>query len=575
MTALSQSNKPITKALSPAQLRELRQILTGYDAHDLDRLNKLIQDPETFSDEIRQLLPLSIRKMVQKGDLSLDDLQPLLEEALKNSIQNNPKTLADILFPIMMPAIRKAVSEDIKQMLDKVNSTLENSFSPKRIGWRLKAIFSGKSYAEIVLSHAYIYQVKQVFLIHKNTGLLLAKVPDEHEEDVADADLVSSMLSAIKDFVQDSFQQEDSELDAINMGDFNIWLEQGPHAIIAAIVAGNAPVSLRDKMKESIEGIHINSAYELEHFEGDTTPFEMNKSLLQNCVQQEEKPHKKGKPVALILIGLLLIGALGYWGYQYWQSHSRFNKFLKACQNTAGVFISDAGRSGNVFYIKGMADPLSVLPSPDNFALHKNDVRLNLMPFVSLDREIVLKRAKMLLKPPATVQFDYSGDTLYVKGTADEGWLEKVKAVTYLPGINHLALPDKAPVRKRPEMRKILAIESQAYSFAYGVDQLDSTQQLSFKKLILDTKEILNFKSRGDSVPVIVVRSYTSRKGNMAANQRIAHTRAMRFIRWMQEAGIPMEMLVPKVRFIEDQDSGNYSVRTVSFKVKYVKRDLQ
>jgi hypothetical protein len=567
------SHKPVPKALSPAQLHELRQILTGYDQHDLDRLNKLIQDPETFSDEIRQLLPLSIRKMVQKGDVTLDDIQPLLEEALKNSVQSNPKTLADILFPIMMPAIRKAVSEDIKQMLDKVNSTLENSFSPKRFGWRLKSIFSGKSYAEIVLSHAYIYQVKQVFLIHKNTGLLLAKVPDDPDASMADADLVSSMLSAIKDFVQDSFQQKDTELDAINMGDFNIWIEQGPHAIIAAIVAGNAPASLRDKMKESIEGIHINSAYELEHFEGDTTPFQINKSQLQNCVQQEEKPHKKSKPVALIVLGLILLGALGYWGYHYWQGHSRFNKFLNACQNTDGVFISDAGRSGSVFYIKGMADPLSVLPSPDSFDIQEKDVELQLMPFISLNRDIVLKRAKRLLKPPANVQFDYSGDTLYVKGTADKEWLAKVKAISYIPGINHLVLPDKVFVRKKPEMRKILAIESQAYSFGYGVDQLDSTQQVSFKKLILNTKEVLNFNTDADSVPVIVVRSYTSKKGNLPANERVAHARAMRFIHWMQDAGIPMEMLVPKVKFIEDPDSGNYPVRTVSFKVKYVKRD--
>lgn len=573
MTASSQSSKPPGKALSPAQLRELRQIITGYDAHDLDRLNKLIQDPETFSDEISQLLPLSIRKMVQRGDITLDEIQPLLEEGLKNSIHNNPKKLADILFPIMMPAIRKAVSEDIKLMLDKVNSTLENSFSPRRIGWRLKSLFSGKSYAEIALAHAYIYQVKQVFLIHKETGLLLARVPEEGQDEVADADLVSSMLSAIKDFVQDSFQKDDSELDAINMGDFTILIEQGPYAILAAIVEGNPSAELRGKMKESIEGIHINSAYELEHFQGDTTPFEINKSLLQNCVLQEAKPEKKRKPVALIVLALVLIAALGYWGYHYWNRQSKFNKLLHAYQTTAGVFVSDAGRSGSLFYIKGLADPLAALPAPGSYALDKNQVRLQLMPFVSLDKEIVLKRITRLVKPPSSVQLEVGGDTLFVKGKADKAWIEKLKAYPYLPGINHLQVMVPKPVVKKPKMRKILAIESQAYVFPYGVDQLDSIQEVSFKKLISDTKEILNFNTQADSVPVIVVRSYTSRKGNLPANERVAHARAMRFIRWMQQAGIPMEMLVPKVKFIEDFDSDNYSVRTVSFKVKYVKRD--
>jgi len=574
MTEQSKQNNFLSKAISPAQLKELRQILTGYDSHDLERLNKLIQDPETFSEEIRLLLPLSIRKMVENGDVSLQDIQPLMEEALKESIQKNPKTLANILFPVMMPAIRKAVSEDIKQMLDSINTGLEHGFSPSRIIWRLQSVFSDKTYTEIVLSHAYIYQVKQVFLIHKSTGLLLAQVNNKDETDNAEADMVSGMLTAIKDFVQDSFQQENSELDSITLGDFNIWIEQGPHAILAATVAGNAPAELRILMKESVEGIHVNFAYELEHFEGDTTPFRINKSFLQNCLQKEEKPQKAKKPIAIILMGLVLLGFAGYWLYNFWESQTRFNNLLMAYENTPGVFVNSSGKKNGTYYFRGMQDPLSILPNPVQFGFQTKNIKLSFNKFISLDPEMVIMRAQRLLSPPASLKFHYTYDTLKMVGRADANWLSQAKKEALkLPGVQHLKIVLIKPAPKpKPGKAKILEIEHQLFTFPFGVDKLDSAQTEAFHKLIVNTKNILDFNLKQDSIPVILVLSYTNKLGNKTANKRIAHARAMRFIDWMIKAGIPMETLVPKVVFIEEREN-RYPVRTVSFKMKYVKRE--
>jgi len=248
------AKEQLLKTIQANRLHELRTLLTGLDKTELQQLNTLIKDPEAFSDEIRKLLPLSIRKMVDAGDISMENLLPLIEEAMRESIQRNPETLADILFPVMMPAIRKAVATDIKQMLDSLNNTLEHSFSFKRIGWRAQALLSSRKYSEIVLSHAYIYQVKQVFLIHKSTGLLLAQVSDEQQGNVANADMVSSMLSAIKDFVQDSFvNKKGNILEEINVGRMRIMLEQGPYAILASVVEGNIPKVYHDLLKETIE----------------------------------------------------------------------------------------------------------------------------------------------------------------------------------------------------------------------------------------------------------------------------------------------------------------------------------
>ena len=569
------ANKKLLKAIAAEQLNELREILTGLEREELQQLNTLIKDPEAFAEEIRKLLPLSIRKMVDAGDLTMESLLPLIEEAIRESIRKNPEKLADILFPIMMPAIRKAVTSDIKQMLDSLNNTLEHNFSFKRLGWRMQALFSGRKYSEVVLSHAYIYQVKQVFLIHKTTGLLLAQAADEQQSNVANADMVSSMLSAIKDFVQDSFSnKKENTLEEINVGRTRILLEQGPYAILASVVEGNVPKAYHDLLKETIEGIHISFYRELEHFGGDVTPFEEETHLLKQCLQKEQKPQKKRKPVFAIFLLLIIMALLVFGIYLGVDKHFRYNHLLNDLRNTPGVVVT---RSDNSLFGKmtfyGLRDPLS--PKPSSF-LKKNRVKpktaqFNFKPYISVDSPLVLQRAQQLLKPPPTIKMRFQNGVLFVSGTADTTWMKTVyEKYPMIVGVEKLSVSASLEKKNGKVIDNILAIEKHVFHFKYNVFELDSTQAKEFDKLIKEVKNVLNFSFKQDSVPVIVVNSFTSYAGNVEGNKYIAQHRAEQFINRMIHHGIPQEVLVPKVRFIENFNH-QFENRSVSFQVKYVK----
>lgn len=563
------------RVLLEGKLDEVRRIITGYDKKDLENLNQLIQDPEEFSNEISKLLPLSIKKLIQKGEISIESLHSVIENVLKESIRKNPKNLSDILFPIMMPAIRKAVSEDIKRMLDTLNTVLENSFSAKKIGWRIKALFSGKSYGEIVLSHAYIYQVKQVFLIHKETGLLLAHVLGEGQTSEK-GDLVSSMLSAIKDFVQDSFQpNDDNKLDTIELGKLNIWIEQGPKAIIAAIVEGNVPSEYRILLKETVEAIHVNFSRELDHFEGETIPFQTNPILLQNCLQKEIKQRKPRKPVLAIVFFILVFGFIGFLLYGKIVDNYHFRHLVNAYEQIPGVVVTKTGKTNGTWYIRGLRDPQAKVPNDlgSRYDFKPGDVLFEFTGYLSLDPEIVLARAKKELKPPSTATLLYHYDTLFVSGNASETWIDEAqKTVRQIAGIGTILFnfnQKKTPPQIKAK-KDILALENHSFTFGFNVLTLDSTQEKQFKMLISEAKMVLNFGFQQDSVPVIVVLSHTSMTGSKGSNFKIARQRAEQFIDLMVQAGIPMEELVPKVVFAEIVKDG-LPARTVSFKVKYLK----
>ena len=106
--------------------------------------------------------------------------------------QKNPQPLADAIFPIMGPAIRKAISTALSGMVQNFNQTLTHSMSAQGLSWRWEALRTGRSFSEVVLVRTLLFRVEQVFLIHKETGLLLCQVSAPNAA-MQDADMVSGM----------------------------------------------------------------------------------------------------------------------------------------------------------------------------------------------------------------------------------------------------------------------------------------------------------------------------------------------------------------------------------------------
>ena len=567
------------KTFTETQLYEIRQIITGLDVEDLTRLNKLLKDPDVFSEYIVDFLPASVQKLINNGSVSVSDIAPFVEQAIYESIKKDPQRLADVLYPVMGPAIRKAVAEDIKRMLESVNSVVENSFSLRRLSWRFQALFSGKSYAEVVLSHAYVYRVKQVFLIHRKTGLLLHQVADKNGGVTQDADMVSAMLSAVKDFVKDSFDvaDPDNDLKTIQMGDHTIWIEQGPHAILAAIIEGRAPEDFKVVMKETLEIVHFQFISDLENFNGETDIFQKSDHLLRACLKKQERERKKKKPLAIIFLFILLVALAGYIVYNFVDENHRFNNFITKLNATSGIFVDNSKKSYCKRIIFGLKDPYApdVYQIAGDYGFDTNNLVIHLKPYVSIEPAIVLKRVKTLIEPPAGYHLYFRNGVLRIEGNIAAGWAENVnRKVLTVPGVTKVVFDkiEDETTKKKVVKRGIEGIEKIFFVFKFNKIRLDSAQKIRFVKLIEQINKVYDFNFKQDSVPVIVVRAHTSQKGNKLANAEVALNRAEQFINLMVQAGIPKKTLVPKVLYIENENSP-YPVRSVSFRVKYVQPD--
>ena len=421
-------------------MAELRTLLLGPAEKQIAEVHERLTDPRRQLKEVSHVLPAAIRS--RKDDELTDALAPSVAAALQQSARKNPKPLADAIFPIIGPAIRKSIAAALRGMVQSLNQSLTYSLSVKGLKWRLEALRTGKSFAEVVLLKTLRYRVEQVFLIHKETGLLLhqASAPGTL---VQDADMVSAMLTAIQDFVHDSFATpKGDELETLQVGELTVWIERGPLAVLAAVIRGNAPQDLRIVLQETLERVHLQFGHALSEFQGDASPFEGTAPLLEDCLEahydtgQEETTRAKITPLTVI-VGLLVIAAL-VWGFFWLRDKRRWDGFVERLRNEPGIVVSENGRRAGKRFLSGLRDPLARDPNllMQEFKINPNEVISHWEPFQSLTPEFALSRARSLLSPPATVKLSVKDGALELEGFATHEWvIDTRRAARFLPGL--------------------------------------------------------------------------------------------------------------------------------------------
>ena len=300
MSDASAGNGGGDKMNSADELNSLRTLILAPEQLEISELKERLNDPEIRAEELSRIIAEAIVIRASKDRKLATALLPTIEEVIRDSVKRDPKFLADSIFPIIGPAIRRSIAESLRAMVESMNTTLEHTFSWRGIKWRIESIRTGRPFAEIVLMHTLVYRMEQIFLIHKETGLVLQHVAAE-SVDSKDADMVSAMLTAIQDFVNDSFSaKEDSSLQNLNMGELTILVEQGPRTILASVIRGTPPQELKTMLKEILENIEFEYNSALNDFKGDAAPFEPCKPDLQYCLTQAQKTDsKKDKPIAV------------------------------------------------------------------------------------------------------------------------------------------------------------------------------------------------------------------------------------------------------------------------------------
>ena len=572
-------------------MEQLRELLVGPERKGLADLRRIVTEPGEKTHELSRILPHAVRLSTTKDTQLSRALAPTLESALKESVKKDPRILTDVVFPIIGPAIRRAIADAFGKMVQSLNQTMEHSLSVQGFKWRFEARRTGKTFAEIVLSRTLLFRVERVFLIHKETGLLLAQAQAANAS-ALDADMISGMLTAIQDFMHDVMGPNEGRY-RFQHGDRWVWVESNSQLKLAALISGDAPEELRAVLQSALERITIDLHAELTEFAGDATRFaefagdparfEAARPALEDCLR-EQRAESSGKisPFIRFLPLLLLLAALGGWEWSYIRATDRrakevrrdidaqqirhaAHREVRAAQQRQreedarlatcvqklgaeeGLVVTEVARRDGVIHLTGLRDPLANDPqaiiagagfTPDKLAAHWQ-------PYFALTPGLVLKRATQRLSPPAGAKLEMRGDTLIVTGSASGAWVDSArKNAERIPGIAAIDTSGVLDVGMLALAAKKKEIDETVVFFAEGLEiapnQEDALKQLATR--ITEFREIA--KALGRRLR-ITITGHTTEVGGDELNLKLSRNRADRVVSHLALNGVDATTLVP------------------------------
>ena len=530
---------------SAEELAELRELLLGPERRRLKELERRLDAVGVSGEELAELLPEAIVLRTNRDRQLARALAPTVEGAIGESVRRNPREIASAIFPVLGPAIRKAIAETLAGLVASINRTIEHSLSPRGLKWRLEAWRTGVPYAQIVLKHALIYRVEQVFLIHAETGLLLAHAWAP-ELKASDPDLISGMLTAIRDFVADSFSRERDAggLRRFSVGELTVMVEQGPRAVLAAVVRGQAPDSLLVRLQDTLETIHLQFSGALADFDGDASALEPAKPLLEEClttvVSTDQTRERRGAmawlPWAIAMLLLVVVfSALAI------RSHQRWTRAVSALESQPGIVLTRAERASR-WRFTGLRDPLARDPSAilAGVAVDTSSVEQRWEPYLSLQPEMVMARARRNLVPPTSVALSLSNDTLRLAGSAPLPWVIAAGRAPLPAGVAALDLGGVRPDMPADLGQLVGEIEGQRVLFDIGSAELGSEARRVISRVATSLLRLDAGVALIGGRATLELVGRTDPTGSDSVNQTLSQQRAETVVAALAVRGVPI-----------------------------------
>ena len=528
-----------------SKLDELKDLLFSDEQRVLEDISDRLETPDRRVADLAEVLPESIEESHKRGRLASAMRKPLAE-VMTVAIREDPQDYADALFPVIGPAIRKAVAEAFKSLTQQFNQAIEHSVTPQGLRWRFEAWRSGVPFSQYLMQRTLLYQVEQAYLIDAESGLLISHVADESIQ-YKDEDAVSAMFTALQEFIKDAFLGNQKKgLESAEMGDLTIWAMHGPESILACVIRGLPPRSLRTDMREILETIEGRYRETLIGFSGEREESAEIEQQLRKCLRSSTRPEMAGKKSGKIspatVLGIIVVLLALVWIGRTIITTMQTRRLAGAFESTPGIVLTDIGRSDGKLVVTGFRDPLAEPPASivSRAELRAEHVIMHLTAFVSLDPDIVTARAIRMLEPPDTISIASTESGPAISGRATSSWLLQARdRVRFIPGLEDTIFNVEAidPINVEKTEFDTLARKLNGATLRFETnDRLEPGQDELIENLSADLVKLTRYAEMLGIKPVIVITGFSDASGSSDVNSRVQLMRSRQFATALEEA---------------------------------------
>ncbi len=132
------------------------------------------------------------------------------------------------------------------------------------------------------------YTIEDIFLIH-DSGVLIKHITRTLKAE-RDEDILAGMFTAVQNFVDDAFAENDSEsLKKMEYGDKKVLVHKGKHVILAVFISGDEPKWTLEGMKNLVSDIEERYGESVENYSGDISELKDIENILKSLHQGRGK----------------------------------------------------------------------------------------------------------------------------------------------------------------------------------------------------------------------------------------------------------------------------------------------
>ena len=455
-------------------------------------------------------------------------IAPEMASAIKQQIHLKREAMSDALYPIIGSTILKYMAE----MMREINEKLESSLSPEGITRKIKAKLQGISEAELLMQETTPLTIKAVFLIQAESGLVISSVQHSEREQL-ESDMVAGMLTAIRTFVNDCISQSGTiaEIDAIEYGTSTIVLEVAGSCYLAVVMQGETRQWFKYKMRAIFKNIVQEYGDQIQSFNGDptTVPAEVNLNL-QKLIDTDIKVKSPKLPI-LPIIGLAVLGLIGVpWGIHQYRSSVAAS--LEADTNLALQSAPELSVYRLAADVKDKVLEISGRVPNQKLRLKAEKIAQQTAPKLTVDNKIIavevpadpvlveadVKRTVALLNKVESIDISarYAEGKVAVAGSVSKATdAEKItQAFEKIPGVK--SVTNTVTIGTKP-LSKAMAVRLYFSTGSAILPPKDVAQKLGKVKEYMEENSTKNFRIIG----------YSDFKSSPAENQKLALERAI------------------------------------------------
>ncbi len=547
-------------------IRLLRHLILGEQGDKFDRLeeeiaflrNRIVDKESLITSLDPVIADLLERKIMNSRDDMADALAPVMSEAIKKQVYETREDVVDALYPVIGQTIKRSMSEAMHDLVSSVNHRIERAFIRKLLPRKLQAKLMGLSEAELMVKESLPFEIEQIFLIHLKTGLLVSHVASSDDDNV-DQELISGMLTAIRDFVSEAFREgPDRELSEIQYGDTKIILELGRYSYFAFVVSGVEPKDFRDRLSKLNDRLHNLYFKELRQFDGELTGLEgcereLDRFLAIQKVQEQTQSKRKTKPyfIYLILCTLaIFVIVIGAFFLPQWIENARHEKQLfSTLEAQPGINVDQLeidSKNGNItlagvmnsFWARNQADSIAATMPFSKSVDNHITVMVEAVDQEKIGQQIEEKVAQYQAEPYFSPKFIITQDRIAIEGFVSNSQTRRDLGhlLSEIPGVkvvhNNLRLVNETELAEAKQL-----FNENTLFFGKDSVRIESFQNIKIDR-VADYFTTISDKFH------LVVRGFSNDHEDFYDNLRTAKLRAENVADQLVESGIHRNRLV-------------------------------